>query len=591
MRNKLLRYACLGVIYLLGSPSLAQTQTVDVLTWNVAKPWTTAEVDAQMDFVAAMTPRPDIIVLQEVRDTLKLRYRDRLKQQTAEPWDQYEFAPYCLTAGSAGSCAQSGTTGVMVLTRFPKESSEGKIFWYADQYLDGRSAVRMAVNVSGTIANVFSHHLPADTWDNSAAEETRRQMAVAIKHWALEVAPDTPRLLGGDFNAKPHQPAITPPDGMTGPTDGVYEDAWVAAPGTGSANTHVSGARVDYWFADAAGSAQAIYADVRESAPHSDHLPVLVTYEISPSSPQMLKVNFQPAASPVPSGYLADTGLPFAARGNGWSYGWNADNTTQTRDRNAANSPDQRYDTLAYMQRPENPNASWEVAVPNGTYRVRVVAGDPSFYNNQVAIAAEGVVVVNGLTTSAQPWLDGTATVTVSDGRLTIGNATGADGNKICFIDITREIAKVNFQPAASPVPSGYLADTGLAFAARGNGWSYGWNIDNTTQMRDRNAANSPDQRYDTLAYMQRPENPNGSWEITLPNGTYQVRVVAGDPSFYNNQIVIAAEGIVVVNGLTTSAQPWLDGTSTVTVADGRLTIANATGADGNKICFIDITQ
>ena len=89
------------------------------------------------------------------------------------------------------------------------------------------------------------------------------------------------------------------------------------------------------------------------------------------------------------------------------------------------------------MQKPENPNASWEIALPNGTYRVRVVAGDPSFYNNQTAIAAEGVVVVSGLTTSTQPWLEGTSTVTVSDGRLTIGNAPGANGNKICFVEIS----------------------------------------------------------------------------------------------------------------------------------------------------------
>jgi hypothetical protein len=91
---------------------------------------------------------------------------------------------------------------------------------------------------------------------------------------------------------------------------------------------------------------------------------------------------------------------------------------------------------------------------------------------------------------------------------------------------------------------------------------------------------------------MQRSPNPNAFWEIQLTNGTYSVRVVAGDPSFYNNQMAISAEGVVIVSGLTTSTQPWLDsGPRTVTVGDGRLTIESAAGADGgNKICFIEIT-
>ena len=56
--------------------------------------------------------------------------------------------------------------------------------------------------------------------------------------------------------------------------------------------------------------------------------------------------------------------------------------------------------------------------------------------------------------------------------------------------------------------------------------------------------------------------------------------------------MVIAAEGVVMVDGTTSSASPWFEQTQTVTVGDGRLTISNRAGADGgNKICFIEITQ
>ena len=65
--------------------------------------------------------------------------------------------------------------------------------------------------------------------------------------------------------------------------------------------------------------------------------------------------------------------------------------------------------------------------------------------------------------------------------------------------------------------------------------------------------------------------------------------IVAGDPSYFDTTIRIAAEGVLTVSGTTTSAQRWLDATSTVTVADGRLTIHNAAGAAVNEICFVEI--
>jgi hypothetical protein len=149
-----------------------------------------------------------------------------------------------------------------------------------------------------------------------------------------------------------------------------------------------------------------------------------------------VNVNFQPAGVTVPAGYLADTGSTFAARGNGQSYGWNLNNAATSRDRNAASSPDQRYDTLQHLQKPENPNARWELAVPNGSYRVRIVAGDAGHFDSRFRIAAEGVIALDGTPTSATRWLDNTVTVTVSDGRLTITNAANASNNKICFIEV-----------------------------------------------------------------------------------------------------------------------------------------------------------
>jgi hypothetical protein len=52
-------------------------------------------------------------------------------------------------------------------------------------------------------------------------------------------------------------------------------------------------------------------------------------------------------------------------------------------------------------------------------------------------VTAEGVLVVSGTPTTSTRWIEGTATVAVSDGRLTIRSGSGASNNKICFVDIT----------------------------------------------------------------------------------------------------------------------------------------------------------
>jgi glucose/arabinose dehydrogenase len=148
------------------------------------------------------------------------------------------------------------------------------------------------------------------------------------------------------------------------------------------------------------------------------------------------KVNFQPDGVAVPAGYVKDVGLVYGPRGNGLTYGWNAANDANTRDRDSSASPDQRYDTLTHLQKPNNPNATWEIAVPNGVYDLHLVAGDASNFDSVFRLRAEGTLVLSGTPTTSSRWVEANATVTVSDGKLTISNGTGAANNKICFIEI-----------------------------------------------------------------------------------------------------------------------------------------------------------
>lgn len=491
----------------------------------------------------------------------------------------------------------------------------------------------------------------------------------------------------------------------------------------------------------------------------------------TPTAPAVAaRINFQPAGVPVPAGYLVDSGLVYADRGNGLSYGWNNLNAVNTRDRDNPLAADQRYDTLIHMV-----GNYWEIAVPNGSYVVHLVAGDPDYTDSVYRINVEGMLAVDGTPTGAAHWVEGTVTVTVGDGRLTIASATGSSNNKIDYVDITSagpavpvapasltaiagngqvtlnwaasssaqsynvyrgttsggqgtaaivtglsttafvdtgrtngvtyyykvsavnavgegpksaeatatpvapavpatpagltatsgngQVAlawtavsgavsysiyrgstsggqaatplvsglaspsyvdsavtnglasyyqvsavnaigessrsseasaipavptfavHVNFQPSGAPIPAGYLIDAGATYASRGNGYTYGWSRANTDNPRDRNDPASADQLHDTLIHFG-----GNTWEIAVPNGSYRVHLVAGDPSYTDSVHKINVENVLAINGIPTPAARWLEATVTVAVADGKLTVVAASGAVNAKINYIDVT-
>lgn len=172
-------------------------------------------------------------------------------------------------------------------------------------------------------------------------------------------------------------------------------------------------------------------------------------------------INFQPAGAAVPTGYVADTGAVYGARSGDLTYGWASDNTSYTRDRNSANSPDQRYDTLNHL----SGSKRWDIAVPDGQYEVHLVAGDATNTNSVYRLTIEGQLALAGTPTSSNRWIESTSIVTVADGKLTIGSGSGAVNNKISFVEITSaddEAEPTEPPPVASTstpsAPSGFLA-------------------------------------------------------------------------------------------------------------------------------------
>ena len=352
-----------------------------------------------------------------------------------------------------------------------------------------------------------------------------------------------------------------------------------------------------------------------------------------------VKINFQPASAPVPSGYVADSGAAYSdTRGYGWVTQGSLSGTHQpldlspnTRDRNL--EADQRLDTLIHLQYPpsspstiavKTPGA-WEYSLANGNYQVTVAVGDPltgsdpeSHVVHVEGVAAIDAFVPSGAAGSASRHATGTVTVAVSDGRLTV-DAIGGTNTKLDYIDIAPAdsappppppaAAKVNFAPAGVPVPSGYVVDSGAGYSdTRGYGWVTQASLSGTHQSldlspntRDRNL--EADQRLDTVIHMQYPPAGSsatavktpGAWEYALANGSYQVTVAVGDPLVGGDpeNHVIHVEGTTAIAGYVPSggngsATRHASATVTVNVSDGRLTV-DATGGTNTKLDYVDI--
>ncbi|MBA3846626.1 MAG: right-handed parallel beta-helix repeat-containing protein [Planctomycetes bacterium] len=220
------------------------------------------------------------------------------------------------------------------------------------------------------------------------------------------------------------------------------------------------------------------------------------------------------------------------------------------------------------------------------SYEDRGRVGDPRFANAGAAdyrlgsgSAAEGVAD------------KGLATATDCDGRRRDAAPDLGAFERVGSAGITTPANgayRIDFKPAAAASVSGWLADVGAGYGSRGGGLSYGWSTSVSGDARERNL--SSDQLRDTLLQIQRTA-ANPRWEMALPNGSYRVRLVCGDPANIDSVYRMQVEGRTLVDGVPTSANRFVEGTVTVQVSDGRLTLTSGSGARNNKVCFVEITR
>jgi len=282
----------------------------------------------------------------------------------------------------------------------------------------------------------------------------------------------------------------------------------------------------------------------------SNRLPIVVRPGATADPPTTnVTINFQPLSYTMgdSNNYLPDTGLVFADRSSfnfnqtAYCYGWDNDQLSSAVDATGGNtSLDFRNYTWVPMQQHQNgitTNNTWSIGLANGSYKVRIVSGNPSFTSGTYyQILANGTTVVNGAPSSSAPWVDASATVSVANGRLTLTNGPLAVNNIINFIEIT-PAAHVSTIPNA---PSGLSAQAESALSGGNPVYRVNLNwVDNSDNETGFTVYRSTDgTNFSSIGTL----TPNADFysDTTVASGTtYYYRVKAnnsgaGDSSYSN---------------------------------------------------------
>ncbi len=210
--------------------------------------------------------------------------------------------------------------------------------------------------------------------------------------------------------------------------DGDYEAGMVV---NITADMAPAGQEFDAWTGDVSGVADVSDPTTSITMGASDAT-VSATYkDLPPAGGEVLvKINFQPSGSAVPSGYIRDRGQAYGSR-SGFTFGWLGGANNNARQRSG--SAEMKLRTFNHMAK--NGNRTWEISVPNGTYSLEIGCADLQYTDQVNTLNVEGVMVTDP---DGQDNIDiyTNVVVQVTDGRLTISPGSGSSNPKISYVDI-----------------------------------------------------------------------------------------------------------------------------------------------------------
>jgi endonuclease/exonuclease/phosphatase family metal-dependent hydrolase len=240
---------------------------VTVVAWNIKiDAGSAAHAQQAIDYMMAMTPRPQIVVIDEGRQTLYDTYVNELQARSGQAWHGV-FRTHCPPGGWNGSaCTSSEDEGVGVFSSLSVVDSGSAFLPSADQYHSARGVARLAVNVGGVVLQAFAVHLPTTV-------SARAGAMASLKSYASRYS--SPQIVAGDFNADRNEidPAMSPN----------FVDSWGQV-GSGNGYTLPTPSptmKLDYWLEDAGARAVPAWSVVVTTpGTFSDHYPIINSYTI-----------------------------------------------------------------------------------------------------------------------------------------------------------------------------------------------------------------------------------------------------------------------------------------------------------------------
>jgi glucose/arabinose dehydrogenase len=328
---------------------------------------------------------------------------------------------------------------------FTRDGASGQLKTYVDGVLQATAAGEPGVKSTPfqSIGRIENTDGPA-TYLKGALDDVRiygkplsAAEVLAVKNVLAPAATNAAPTVATAAKATPTAPLVGVPVALSalGADDGGeanLTDTWsvvssptgAAAPTFGANGTNAAKASTVTFAAAGAYTLRCTISDGTSSATSN----VSVTATIFSSA----KINFQPAAAAAVSGYLVDSGSTFGPRDATQAYGWNVAHTSNVFDR--AKNANQLLDTVVLLKA----GAKWELAVPSGTYSVKVSVGDPSAAATNT-IRVEGTGAFAATATSANAYQTKMVSVKVTDGRLTLDNGSAGDSlTRLNYVEVTR---------------------------------------------------------------------------------------------------------------------------------------------------------
>ncbi|MDB6024353.1 MAG: extracellular repeat protein family [Verrucomicrobiales bacterium] len=227
--------------------------------------------------------------------------------------------------------------------------------------------------------------------------------------------------------------------------------------------------------------------------------------------------------------------------------------------------------------------------------QVQLVGTTPAWYEVDLTSAVKAELARESTSLSVAMILSDT-----EGNKISINSRDAVENRPELVLSRSPVKVRIVFRPTENGAPPGYVVDTGAVYAPHTNGLTYGWNTDVSKFVVDRNnpaqavskQVRSPDSRYAGVACMDHPEFEKPAfWGISLPNGTYSVHLVAGDPGLYDSAYAININDTLVLEGIPDQAKHWVETTKTLPVTNQKLIITNNPKGINNKLCFMEIQE